>query len=92
MATLIAKLGSHNIGYINWEPYIPIMFVRFLRTLQLPVGYKKKRSGKLFKIDITSMALWIISTLGGEKDTAFFHLEKFMQTLETYYHPANNGR
>lgn len=92
MTWLMAKLSTYNIGRINWEPYIPIMFVRFSRTLNLPVGYRKRQSCKQYKIDISAMTLWIVSILGPESETAFFHLEKFMHTLETYYHPANSGR
>ncbi|KAK9752669.1 Proteasome-substrate-size regulator, mid region [Popillia japonica] len=92
LATLMARLAKYNIGYINWEPYIPIMFVRFLRTLHLPVGYKQKQSSKMYKIDIHAMTMWIVCTFGGGNDTAFIHLEKFMQTLESYCHPANTGR
>ncbi|CAH1969247.1 unnamed protein product [Acanthoscelides obtectus] len=38
------------------------------------------------------MATWIVYTLNGVDDIAFFHLEKLMQSLESYYHPANLGR
>lgn len=92
MAWLMARLSSYNVGRINWEPYIPIMFVRFLRTLNLPVGYRKRQSGKQYKIDVSSMSMWIACILGPESETAFFHLQKFMQTIESYFHPANQGR
>lgn len=92
MAWLMARLSCFNIGRINWEPYIPTMFARFLRTLNLPVGYRKRQSGKQYKIEISAMALWITSILGPETDVAFSHLQSFMQTLESYYHPANFGR
>lgn len=92
MAWLIARLASFNTGRIDWEPYLPIMYGRFLRILRLPVAYKKKQTIKQFTIDVSAMTLWIVSTLGGGKEPAFFHLEKFMQTLESYFHPANTGR
>lgn len=88
----MARLSSYNIGRINWEPYIPKMFVKFLRALHLPVGYRKRHCGKQYKIDTSAMALWIACALGADSETAFFHLEKFMQTLESYFHPANLGR
>ncbi|XP_022913061.1 proteasome activator complex subunit 4A-like [Onthophagus taurus] len=91
MAVLMGRLANFNIGYIDWEPYIPIMYVRFLRTLHLPVGYRKKQSMKLYKIDMSAMTLWIVATLGGGSEIAYFHLEKFMQTLDSYFHPANAG-
>ncbi|KAF5308174.1 hypothetical protein FQR65_LT06354 [Abscondita terminalis] len=89
---LLARLASYNNGRINWEPYIPIMFVRFKRVFHLPVSYRKRQSRKPFKIDIAAMANWMVCCLGGQSEVAFHHLEKFMQTLETYYHPANFGK
>ncbi|KAK5647619.1 hypothetical protein RI129_002511 [Pyrocoelia pectoralis] len=92
LTCLLARLASYNHGRINWEPYIPIMFIRFKRTFQLPVSYRRRQSTRPFKIETTSMANWIVCCLGGKSDVAFFHLEKFMQSLESYYHPANFGK
>lgn len=91
MAWLMARLSHYNIGRINWEPYIPIMFVRFLRNFYLPVSYRKKEIEKLYGIYISAMAKWITCILGPDTEMAFLHLEKFIQTLESYYHPANSG-
>ena len=88
---LIARLASCNIGYIDWEPHIPIMFTRFLRSLNLPVSYKNIQSSKHHKLDASAMALWIVSTLGGNS-SAQKYLDKFMKALESYFHPANFGR
>ncbi|KAK4885236.1 hypothetical protein RN001_001507 [Aquatica leii] len=89
---LLARLASYNNGRINWEPYIPIMFVRFKRAFHLPVSYRKRQSMRPFKIDVAAMANWMVCCLGGTSEVAFYHLEKFLQTLETYYHPANFGK
>lgn len=88
----MARLANYNMGYIDWDPYIPIMFIRLERTLHLPVNYRQRQSIKEHKIDISAMSIWIVCTLGGKSDKGFFHLEKFMQTLESYYHSANFGR
>lgn len=92
MMWLMARLSSYSMGYIDWEPYIPLMFDRFSRSLQLPVGYKQKQTGKQRKIDISSMAMWITCCLNGDNNSAFFHVEKFMQSLKSYCYPANLGR
>lgn len=80
------------MGRIDWTPYIPIMFVRFQRSFQLPVGFKQKQMGRQHKIDTPAIAMWIVFILNNKNDTAFFHFEKFMQSLESYYYPANVGR
>lgn len=91
MLWLMARVAMYNIGYIDWEPYIPIMFTRFLRSLDLPVSYKQKQSLKHHKLETTPIAVWIVSTIGNNSSTLKY-LEKFMQTIESYYHPANSGR
>ncbi|KAL0269474.1 UNVERIFIED_CONTAM: hypothetical protein PYX00_007188 [Menopon gallinae] len=86
----MASLASHNIGYIDWEPYIPSMFTRFLHSFNLPVVYKQQQSPKLFKVDTSAMALWIVSVLGGGSSCQMY-LDKFLKTIESYFHPANFG-
>lgn len=60
---LMARLARCNIGYIDWEPYIPLMFTRFLRSLNLPVSYKNVQSSKHHKLDPSAIALWIVSVV-----------------------------
>ncbi|XP_012258033.2 proteasome activator complex subunit 4B-like [Athalia rosae] len=91
MMWLMSRLASHNIGYINWEPHIPLMFTRFLRCLSLPVTYKHMQSSKHHKIDTSSIALWIVSVLGNGS-SAQEYLNKFLKTVESYFHPANYGQ
>lgn len=38
MMTIFATVGFKNIGYIDWEPYIPTMFARILRSIDFPVS------------------------------------------------------
>nr|XP_034177609.1 proteasome activator complex subunit 4-like [Osmia lignaria] len=87
---LMASLASCNIGYIEWEPYIPLMFTRFMQGLKLPVSYNKLQKYKYYEIDATSIAKWIVAVLGNNS-SAQMYLEKFLKTIETYFHPANNG-
>jgi proteasome activator subunit 4 len=63
MMWLMARLAQCNIGYIDWEPHIPLMFTRFLRSLNLPVSYKNMQSSKHHKLDTSAIALWIVSVL-----------------------------
>lgn len=92
MMWLIAYLSSYNIGLIDWNRHIPLMFVRFKRALHLPVSYRDRQPRNQFKIDISAMVVWIVWGLGGKNDLMFFHLEKLMQTLDSYYNLANVGK
>ncbi|XP_071454240.1 proteasome activator complex subunit 4-like [Hetaerina americana] len=88
---IMARLASSNIGYIDWEPYIPIMFSRFMHSLSLPVFYKQTPSTKHHKLDMSAICLWIVSVLGGNS-SAQKYLDQFLKALTSYFHPANFGR
>ncbi|KZC11232.1 Proteasome activator complex subunit 4 [Dufourea novaeangliae] len=90
MMYLMARLASHNIGYIDWEPHIPLMFTRFMKCLRLPVTYNQTQRRKYHKIETCPMSIWIASVLG-HGSSAQMYLEKFLKTIETYFHPANTG-
>ncbi|KYQ53699.1 Proteasome activator complex subunit 4 [Trachymyrmex zeteki] len=91
MMCLIARLAAFNIGYIDWESYIPFMFTRFIRCLNLPVTYKQTPNNLNHKIEMSSITMWIVATLGNGSSTQIY-LEKFLKTIETYFYPANFGR
>ncbi|KAJ6635616.1 Proteasome activator complex subunit 4, partial [Pseudolycoriella hygida] len=88
---LVAMVANENVGLIDWEPYIPTMFTRILRSLNLPVWFKSMRSGRGTTLWSTSVALWIASTLG-PKSSSQKYLTKFIGTIESYLHPANSGK
>lgn len=60
---LMAKLASRNVGYIDWEPYLSIMFTRFVRYLNLPVTYKKAPLLSQHKMEMAPVGEWIVSVL-----------------------------
>lgn len=58
MMNLIAVTACQNVGHINWEPYIPMIFTRIMRSLDLPVCYKNTKSARnqsLWSSSIASM-------------------------------------
>ncbi|CAH0386282.1 unnamed protein product [Bemisia tabaci] len=91
MMSLMTGLAENNIGYIDWEPYIPTMFTRFLRSLHLPVYYRQVTTGRYPNISMDLIARWIVSVLGGGS-SAQTYLNQLMKALESYFHPANFGR
>ncbi|XP_065338507.1 proteasome activator complex subunit 4A-like isoform X2 [Cloeon dipterum] len=88
---LLSRVARLNIGHIDWEPHMALMFTRFLRSLNLPVLYKKMHPGRIHKLDTSAICQWMVSTMGGNCST-YKYLEKFVKTLETYLQPANYGR
>lgn len=67
---LIAITASQNVGQINWEPYIPMIFTRILRSLNLPVCYKNMKSGR-------NQSLWSSSIASND----FFKIRSSSRTI-----------
>lgn len=88
---LMASTAANTIGQIDWNPYIPTMFTRILRSLDLPVTYKLMKSAKNQQMCPDATATWIVSVLGPKTD-AMKYLRSFMATIESYLHPANSGK
>lgn len=61
--SLISRVASHNIGLIDWEPHMSMMYTRILRSFNLPVNYKKMKINKNLKLSTSATATWIMSTL-----------------------------
>lgn len=53
---LIAITASQNVGHIDWEPYIPVIFTRILRSIDLPVCYKNMKSARNQQLWSSSVA------------------------------------
>lgn len=88
---LMAATASSTIGLIDWNPHIPTMFTRILRSLDLPVSYKLMKSSKSQTLCPDAAATWIVAVLGPKTD-AMKYLRSFMSTIESYLHPANSGK
>ncbi|XP_023231412.1 proteasome activator complex subunit 4-like [Centruroides sculpturatus] len=90
---LFARLANDNIGYIDWEQYIPTIFTRLLYSFNLPGSTNKTQVKILLNtgIDTNAVVIWIVSMLGG-KSSCQKHIAHFFKAVESYYHPSNNGR
>ena len=89
--SLYARLADHNIGMIDWEPYIPAFFTRIQKSFNLPVLYKKiSVASKLQPLDSGHISRWIVATYGRGSSTQKF-LDQQLKALESYFHPANVG-
>ncbi|XP_055375207.1 proteasome activator complex subunit 4-like [Condylostylus longicornis] len=91
MMMIMGNLAFENIGKIDWNEHLPVMFTRILRSLNLPVAYKKVKVNRNQNLSPASVAKWIVSTLGLEQDGQK-HLTLFIKAIESYLHPANSGK
>ncbi|XP_065305913.2 proteasome activator complex subunit 4A-like [Dermacentor albipictus] len=89
---LFARLAQNNIGYINWDPYIPTMFTRLLRSFNLPAASGKVQVNRHSNsYDSTPVVNWIASLLGGNSSCQTY-VSHLFKAIESFYHPSNNGR
>ncbi|XP_031439180.1 proteasome activator complex subunit 4B isoform X1 [Clupea harengus] len=94
LINLFARLGNDNIGYVNWDPYIPKIFTRILRSFNLPVGTSQMVVPRYLSnsYDVGHVVLWISSLLGGPGNPAQKQLNGLFNSIASFYHPSNNGR
>ncbi|XP_037134484.1 proteasome activator complex subunit 4B-like isoform X1 [Syngnathus acus] len=94
LVNLFARLGNDNIGYVDWTPYIPTIFTRILRSLNLPVGVSHMAALRYLtnSYDIGHVVLWITALLGGPGNPAQKELTRLFNSIASFYHPSNHGR
>ncbi|KAE8280512.1 Proteasome activator complex subunit 4B [Larimichthys crocea] len=94
LVSLFARLANDNIGYIDWDPYIPKIFTRILRSLNLPVGTSQMMVPRYVTnaYDISHVVLWISSLLGGPSKQAQAQLSGLFNSIASFFHPSNHGR
>uniref|UniRef100_A0A3P8VNZ5 Proteasome activator Blm10 mid region domain-containing protein n=1 Tax=Cynoglossus semilaevis TaxID=244447 RepID=A0A3P8VNZ5_CYNSE len=94
LVNLFARLANDNIGYVDWTPYIPMIFTRILRSLNLPVGVNQMLAPRYLtnSYDIGHLVLWITALLGGPGNPAQKQLTCLFNSIASFYHPSNHGR
>uniref|UniRef100_A0A7N8XL65 Proteasome activator subunit 4a n=1 Tax=Mastacembelus armatus TaxID=205130 RepID=A0A7N8XL65_9TELE len=94
LVNLFARLANDNIGYIDWDPYIPKIFTRILRSLNLPVGTSQMIVSRYVTnaYDISHVVLWVSALLGGPSKQAQAHLSGLFSSITSFFHPSNHGR
>uniref|UniRef100_A0A8D3CRE5 Proteasome activator subunit 4 n=2 Tax=Scophthalmus maximus TaxID=52904 RepID=A0A8D3CRE5_SCOMX len=94
LVSLFARLANDNIGYIDWDPYIPKIFTRILRSLNLPVGTSHMMVPRYLTnaYDIGHVVLWVSSLLGGPSKQTQAQLSGLFNSITSFFHPSNHGR
>uniref|UniRef100_A0A1B6EFE2 Proteasome activator complex subunit 4 C-terminal domain-containing protein n=1 Tax=Clastoptera arizonana TaxID=38151 RepID=A0A1B6EFE2_9HEMI len=92
LMVLLSKVARNNIGFIDWEPHMPFIFTKIIRSFKLPVYYKQMNSVlHNSKLDTSTIAVWIVSVLGGNSSGQKY-LDQMIASMESYLHPANTGQ
>ncbi|KAK4752662.1 hypothetical protein SAY87_021460 [Trapa incisa] len=103
-AAVIARVIK-NYRFIDWEPFLPALFAKFLNMFEVPVA---NGSGSYpFSVDVPRNTRFLFPNKSATPakaiaktivyllkpgSTAQLHLEKLINLLEQYYHPSNGGR
>ncbi|XP_030548961.2 LOW QUALITY PROTEIN: proteasome activator subunit 4 [Rhodamnia argentea] len=103
-AAIIARVIK-NYNFVDWEPFLPALFARYLNMFEVPVA--NGSASYPFSVDVPrytrflfpnktttpakAIAKAIVYSLK-PGSSAQEHLEKLINILEQYYHPSNGGR
>ncbi|CAF4314779.1 unnamed protein product [Rotaria socialis] len=90
MVNLFSLLAWCNIGYIDWEPWLPRIFTRILKSFSLPVG-KLQVSLQQYHYSMSSVTTWIVAMLGNGS-SCLQHLQDLFTAIKNFYHPSNSGK
>ncbi|XP_074661309.1 proteasome activator complex subunit 4A-like [Tubulanus polymorphus] len=88
---LFSRIASYNIGYIDWEPLIPKIFTRIMKSFALPVGSVKVSFTTHDNTTVAPLADWVVAMIG-HGSSAQDHLTKLFQATESYFYPSNFGK
>lgn len=89
--TKLSALARNNVGRIDWEPNLPMIYARILRSMSLPVYYKTMKGSRSQTLNIDAVAEFIACTIGPQS-TSQAQLTHLLGTLESFVHPANTGK
>ncbi|KJE97899.1 proteasome activator subunit 4 [Capsaspora owczarzaki ATCC 30864] len=89
---LFSRLAQHSCGLLDWSEVSDRFFTAIARQLEIPSGagfLPSARGGKL-RGEQVDTSRWIVGAM--RPDGAILdRLESLLQSIETYYHPSNNG-
>ena len=93
---LMARLAFHNVGRIDWTPYVNVFFNRIMTSFDLPVSYAgsdiRLKYGMTAANSVAVIVRWIVSAVDPHDGLVFDYLERFCRAIESYYQPANFNR
>ncbi|XP_071746308.1 LOW QUALITY PROTEIN: proteasome activator complex subunit 4 [Lepeophtheirus salmonis] len=92
---LYSRLAEDNIGSIDWNPILPLLFFQNSKDFCPTCGYKNVHVGiQSYPYSANQMQIssrWIVATMGGKESQTQAYLNKMFKSLESYFHPTNVG-
>ncbi|UJR35822.1 hypothetical protein I4U23_028569 [Adineta vaga] len=78
-----------NIGYVDWEPWLPKIFTRILKNFSLPVA-NVQVSTQSQSYSLTIISTWLVAMMGNGS-SCLQYLKDLFTATKTFYHPSNTG-
>lgn len=88
---LLSRLATHNIGYIDWSPYMSTIFTKYTKAMNNSVNQSPLAILAL-TTDCTPLVNWIVSMIGGPQSKALDYIEALFKAVESNFHPSNMSR
>ncbi|GFT37520.1 proteasome activator complex subunit 4 [Nephila pilipes] len=92
LLSLITRLAKDNIGYIDWEPYLPMIFTRLLRSFNLPGRTSMVQVVRAVATFDTNVVATLLASMLGKNSSCQLYISRLFKALESFYHPSNHGR
>lgn len=89
MINLFSFVAWYNIGYINWEPWLPKIFTRLLKSFSLPIANVQVTLTS-HNYSISIVATWIVAMMGNGS-SCLKYLNDLLTAIKSFYHPSNTG-
>ncbi|GFW26343.1 proteasome activator complex subunit 4 [Trichonephila clavipes] len=92
LLSLFSRLAKDNIGYIDWEPYLPMIFTRLLRSFNLPGRTSMVQVVRSVATFDTTIIATLLASMLGKQSSCQLYISRLFKALESFYHPSNHGR
>ncbi|CAF0754546.1 unnamed protein product [Rotaria sp. Silwood1] len=89
MINIFSFVAWCNIGYVEWEPWLPKIFTRILKNFSLPVA-NVQVSSQTQNYSISITATWIVAMMGNGS-SCLQYLKDLFTAIKSFYHPSNTG-
>uniref|UniRef100_A0A0K0E7E6 MAM domain-containing protein n=1 Tax=Strongyloides stercoralis TaxID=6248 RepID=A0A0K0E7E6_STRER len=90
---MFASLAKNCCGYGEWRSKYDIILSKSLRNFDISFGNNREISLTDDNSNTSQklLATWFVYMLGGKDDGFQGHLSKFFTSIESYFHPSNDG-
>ncbi|CEF63373.1 Proteasome activator complex subunit 4B [Strongyloides ratti] len=90
---MFSGLAKYCCGFGNWSDKYDIILSKSLRNFDISFGNNREISLTDDNSNTSQklLATWFVYMLGGKDDGFQLHLTKFFTSIESYFHPSNDG-